>query len=627
MLRGPRGRAAFAVPAFLLLVPRPAVAAETGVVFATSVETPLQARKADLLVDSLRRFGGPYADAPVHVVVDVVTEQTAPLGKRPGVTAHPLAGDAEVRRFPYARKVLAAAQVERLVERSARTLVWLDPETLVLSPPTALVLRGEASLAVRPVFLRNAVALAEGVPLDAWWARIAREARLDPSFPETVAPLVDEGRVRWYVNCGVYSVRPSRGVLREWARAFSALARDPEVRKGAGPGGLRLVFLHQAVFGAVALAMVPPSERTSLPNAVGYPLHLHERVPAASRLARLDDAQVVIHESLFESRPGWRGVIPASEPLARFVDEGVASLLQAADAPRQADSAPPGPARQGGELQAAIAAKDWAGALPLAEAAVEAAEEAHVDALYALSRVEALLGRRQEALDTLRRAHEAGFVDAFTLRKDEAFAALKDDARFQAVAKAVWLKGYLWLLERKERDAYQKPDEVMRALAPRPGERVADVGAGSGYFTLRLARAVGSTGSVLAVDVNPDLLAFLESRVKEAGLSNVRTLVVGKDDPSLPPGGIDTVFMVDTLHYLEDRVAWLRKVRSGLAPGGRVVVIDFVPKSVEERPWGPPPSQRMSREEVDEAMAAVGLAPVKVHAFLPEQFFVEYAVR
>ena len=294
-----------------------------GVVFATSVDSPLQARKASLLLDSLRRFGGPWADAPVHVVVDEVLEQTAPLWRRPGVTAHALGGDPELRRFPYARKVLAAAQVERLVEKSARTLVWLDAETLVLSPPRALVLQGDTALAVRPVFLRNAVALPEGAPLDAWWSRIVHEAGLGTSFPETVVPLVDAGAFRWYVNCGVYAMRPSKGVLREWARAFTALVADPEVRKEAGPGGLRHVFLHQAVFAAVALARTRADERASLPNEVGYPLHLHEKVPLAARLARLDDAQVAIYEDLFERRPAWRGLIPASEGVAAFVDESV----------------------------------------------------------------------------------------------------------------------------------------------------------------------------------------------------------------------------------------------------------------------------------------------------------------
>ena len=593
--RTSRRVALFALCLFFAL-PRLALAAPDDVAFATSVDSLHQARKASLLVDSLRRFGGPIADAPVHVVVDSVLEETASLWNRPGVTAHPLEGDPALRRFPYARKVLAAAQVERLVEKSAKSLVWLDAETLVLSSPSALVLGENATLAVRPVFLRNAVALPEGQPLDAWWTKIAHEAGLDASFPEAVAPLIDPGRVRWYVNCGVYSVRPSKGLLREWARSFAAIASDPAIRNEAGPGGLRHAFLHQAVFSAVVLARTKPAERSWLPNDTGYPLNLHDRTPASSRLARLDDARVVIYEDLFERRPDWKELLPASEGLAAF-------------------------------LGRTDAATDWRKALFFAEKANDAAEEAHVAALYRLARTHAFLAQRKEALDALERAHHAGIVDVFALRRDDAFTAFKDDERFKALSKAIGVKRYIAMLERKERDSFQKPDEVMRALALRPGERVADIGAGSGYFTLRVARAVGPSGEVLAIDINPDILEFLGQRLKEAGLANVKTVRVEKDDPELPAGGVDTILMVDTLHYVAGRDAYAKKLRAGLAPGGRVVVIDYTPKPWEERPWGPPPSQKMAREEVDEAMAAAGLVPSKVHAFLPEQFFVEYVAR
>ena len=592
-----------ALAAAVVLVVSPSLAAvpsaappPAGVAFATSVGSPQEARKALFLVDSLRRFGGPWADAPVHVVVDGPFDETAKLLARPGVTAHRLEGEPALRAFPYTRKVLAAAQVERLVEATAGTLAWLDAETLVLSPPAALVLSGTTSVAVRPVFLRNAVALPEGAALDAWWARIARAVGLDPAFPETVAPLVDAGRVRWYVNCGVYAVRPSKGLLRAWARAFAALASDPAVLDDPGPGGLRRVFLHQATFSAVVLSRTSAAERSALPNGAGYPLHLHDRVPAPSRLARLDDAQVVIYEDLLETRPGLRDLVSASD--------GIATFLRGADA-----------------------ATDWAAALPAAGKAAEEAGEAHVAALYRLARAHAFLGHGKEACDALESAYGAGVVDVFELRKDEAFAPLRGDPRFQSLSKAIGVKRYIAMLERKERDAFQKPDEVMTALALRPGETVADVGAGSGYFTLRAARAVGPSGRVLAVDVNRDLLDYLDGRVREAGLGNVKTVVVSKDDPALPRGAVDTVLVVDTLHYVADRAAWLRKLREGLAPGGRVVVIDYRPKPWSERPWGPPPEQKMSREEVDEAMAAAGLVPAKVHDFLPEQFFVEYSVR
>lgn len=154
---------------------------------------------------------------------------------------------------------------------------------------------------------------------------------------------------------------------------------------------------------------------------------------------------------------------------------------------------------------------------------------------------------------------------------------------------------------------------------------MADVGAGSGNFTLRVARAVGPTGLVLAVDINPDLLAFLDRRAKETGLANVKSRRVEKDDSELPPAGIDTILMVDTFHYVKERAAYARKLRAGLAPGGRIVVIDYLPWA--GCPGAPRPERRLSRESVDEAMAAVGLAPARIHEFLPEQFFVEYEMR
>jgi len=271
--------------------------------------------------------------------------------------------------------------------------------------------------------------------------------------------------------------------------------------------------------------------------------------------------------------------------------------------------------------------KDWGRALEAAQALSEHAEEAHLEALYKVARLQALLGQTDRACEALERIEQAGLFDVQRVRRDEVFASMRDEPRFKAATQAIWLKGYLWILERPERDAYQQPDRVMDALALRPGERVADIGAGSGYFTRRISRAVGPAGVVWAIDIRPEILAVLDERARREGLSNIRLQQVDADDPQLPAGRVDTVIMVDTLHYVKDRAAYARKLRAALAPGGRVVIVDFVPRPVEERPWGPPPEQKMSREEVDAAMAEAGLVPARVHDFLAEQFFVEYRAR
>jgi ubiquinone/menaquinone biosynthesis C-methylase UbiE len=245
---------------------------------------------------------------------------------------------------------------------------------------------------------------------------------------------------------------------------------------------------------------------------------------------------------------------------------------------------------------------DYAKALKLAEQ-LRALEPADADTLYNIAALQALLGRREEAFASLKKAAETGGMRSWKMEK---------------------LEGYLAMLERPERNEFQKPDRVMAALALKKGERVADIGAGSGYFTIPVAKAVGPEGVVWALDIEPFMVDTVEKRARESGLKNVKPTLVDKDDPKLPPGGVDTILMVDTYHYVRNRSEYAKKLRAGLAPGGRVVIIDYIPKPWEVRPWGPLPHQQFPKETVDAEMAAAGLKPARVHDFLTEQYFVEY---
>jgi len=182
--------------------------------------------------------------------------------------------------------------------------------------------------------------------------------------------------------------------------------------------------------------------------------------------------------------------------------------------------------------------------------------------------------------------------------------------------------GMIKQLEDADRAEVQKPVEVLSALNLRPGERVADIGAGSGYFTVPIAQLVEPSGHVWAVEIEPAMLEFLGKRLKLEGIQNVRLSLVPTDDPQLPPGSVDTVLMVDTFRLIENRPQYAEKLRSALAPGGRVVIID-------ERPRDPPleNSGLIPRSVVDEAMALAGFTPVKSHNVLPRQYFVEYGLR
>jgi SAM-dependent methyltransferase len=258
---------------------------------------------------------------------------------------------------------------------------------------------------------------------------------------------------------------------------------------------------------------------------------------------------------------------------------------------------------------------------------VDATEAEHVEALYAAAQLHARTGDRERAYLFLARAMGAGFPDRERLLKDEAFTGFRDEELFRSLARKAWANGYVRLLERPNREDVQKSALVMLTLAFRPGERVADIGAGSGYFTFQVAQAVGPTGSVQALDIAPEMLEYLDLRVKARRATNVALRLVTRDDPQLAPGSLDTILMIDTIHYVTDRSTYAKKLLPALVPGGRLVVIDYVPRSMSERPWGPPPEQQFPREQLDRELAVAGFKVLAAYDFLPEQFFVVYGAR
>jgi len=182
-------------------------------------------------------------------------------------------------------------------------------------------------------------------------------------------------------------------------------------------------------------------------------------------------------------------------------------------------------------------------------------------------------------------------------------------------------KAYIAMLEDPARDAYQKPHEVMAALALSEGETVADIGAGSGYFALRLAAHVGDKGTVFAVDVDPEMIRHLNRRIRDAGAWNVRTILAPPDDPLLADASVDRFFVCDTWHHIEDQAAYLARMKTMLRPGGQVIMIDFHKR---ELPVGPPVSMKIAREDLVRQMETAGFRLAGEHAFLPYQYFLVF---
>ena len=142
------------------------------------------------------------------------------------------------------------------------------------------------------------------------------------------------------------------------------------------------------------------------------------------------------------------------------------------------------------------------------------------------------------------------------------------------IAPVMGHSGADWL-DRPEREEEEAPSQAVALLQLRPGDVVADVGAGSGYMTVRLARAVGSTGRVLAVDIQPEMIERLTDRVHREMLTNVTAVLGAADDPKLPPGSVDLELMVDVYHELAAPQRMLQHLRSALKPGGRLVLLEY----------------------------------------------------
>lgn len=169
------------------------------------------------------------------------------------------------------------------------------------------------------------------------------------------------------------------------------------------------------------------------------------------------------------------------------------------------------------------------------------------------------------------------------------------------------------------RDEWQKPEQVIDVLALAPNMRVADVGAGTGYFAARIAKRIPA-GVVYASDIEPDMVRFLGDRAKREGLANLRPVSSAADDARIPEP-VDLVLIVDTYHHIPAREDYFRRLAAALAPNGKLAIIDFTRAS----PMGPPLEHRIPPETVERELGASGWRKIASHAFLPNQFFLVFA--
>ena len=192
---------------------------------------------------------------------------------------------------------------------------------------------------------------------------------------------------------------------------------------------------------------------------------------------------------------------------------------------------------------------------------------------------------------------------------------LTDASAFQLQQRPA--KDYIERMDRPGRVAGLKIDEVIEKLQLKPGDIVADVGSGSGAFSIPMARAIGPNGTLYAVDIDQEMIDFVGDRAKKAGLENVRIVLGEYADPKLPVRDLDVAFFHRVLHMIELRQAYVNAVAKYLKPDGRIVIIEKEPEESNNWMW-------LRRSDVDSWMAAIGFYPAERFGVFDDKWFVSY---
>ncbi|HCX96754.1 MAG TPA: hypothetical protein DHU26_07240 [Spirochaetaceae bacterium] len=263
-------------------------------IFITQVRSRAEKAHARLLIDSIRAFGGPMRDCEIWVFATKPANEPCDDLEGLQVKVIPLSVQRKFMDYPFGDKVFTCATAEAMAASDTGSLIWLDPECLVVQPPLLFDLGGEFAAALRPVHVHN-VGLLVSEPLDPFWKGIFRTVGIE-DIEFAVESFVDRQAIRAYFNSHGLAVRPGNGLFRKWLKSFERLVSDREFQLEACCDNFRRLFLFQAVFSAVVVSDVEREKIRILPETYNYPYNLHEQIPAAWRAAALDDLVCLTYE-------------------------------------------------------------------------------------------------------------------------------------------------------------------------------------------------------------------------------------------------------------------------------------------------------------------------------------------
>jgi ubiquinone/menaquinone biosynthesis C-methylase UbiE len=191
---------------------------------------------------------------------------------------------------------------------------------------------------------------------------------------------------------------------------------------------------------------------------------------------------------------------------------------------------------------------------------------------------------------------------------------------FERLPGTIFPPDKIFLLE-EPRD-WQDTEEILGRLRINPGDKIADIGAGSGYFTIPLALRVGDKGIVFAEEIQIEMVNFISKKVEKLGLNNIRVVFGKVEDPSLLDDFFNLVFLTNTYHELERPLMMLENIRKDLKYNGRLAIIDWDPTL--KSPFGPPMDMRVSKETVIKEVERIGFDLIEKHRFMPYHYFLVF---
>ena len=261
-------------------------------IFLTLIRSAEDANFVRILVESIRSFGGNLSQSPVWIFTTDAVPDVNPVIENTRFL--PLHTPENIGHYPFANKVAACAQAEAMAPPNGQTLVWIDPECLVVQPPELFDLAMGFDAAVRPVHIKN-VGLSSNEPLDPFWQKVYEVGGLDEA-PLTVETFVGQECIHAYFNSHAFAINPAQKLMSRWLNCFTRLVSDPAFQTAVCQDMRHQIFLHQAVLSALLVAELDEQRIHILPPSYNYPYNLHPAVPAARRARTLNELVCFTYE-------------------------------------------------------------------------------------------------------------------------------------------------------------------------------------------------------------------------------------------------------------------------------------------------------------------------------------------